>query len=71
MKYVGGWSFTEAYNLPVGLRIWFVTRLSKQLEAEADQAEKASKGKGSSKSTQLTSNNAPSPPPQLGNFRKS
>ena len=34
LKYKGGWSFTEAYNLPVGLRKWFVERLVQQLEAE-------------------------------------
>ena len=32
LKYAGGWSFSEAYNLPVGLRTWFIQRLSKQLE---------------------------------------
>jgi len=48
----------EAYNLPVGLRIWFVERLSKQLEDENNAIEKASKGGGSSSQT-LTPYNAP------------
>ena len=43
LKYYGGWSFIEAYNLPVGLRKWFVERLSKQLTDEADAIKKASK----------------------------
>jgi len=41
LKYYGGWSFIEAYNLPVGLRIWFVKRLSDQMEKEKQAMEKA------------------------------
>jgi len=41
LKHFGGWSFIEAYNLPVGLRDWFVTRLQKQYEEEAKEIEKA------------------------------
>ena len=44
LKYYGGWSLVEAYSLPVGLRIWFVERLKKQLEDEYEAQEKASKG---------------------------
>lgn len=43
LKYHGGWSFIEAYNLPIGLRMWFVERLAKQLKDEAEAMEKASK----------------------------
>ena len=43
LKYHGGWSFIEAYNLPISIRIWFVDRLAKQFETEADQIEKATK----------------------------
>lgn len=43
LKYHGGWSFIEAYNLPVGLRNWFVERLSKQLKKESEAVEKATK----------------------------
>ena len=35
LKHYGGWSFTEAYNLPIGLREWFVDRLVKHLEEES------------------------------------
>ena len=41
LKYHGGWSFFEAYNLPVQIRVWFLSRLYKQLEEEADAIEKA------------------------------
>ena len=44
LKYYGGWSFTEAYNLPVKVRQWFVERLSEQLKKEHEAAEGA-KGK--------------------------
>ena len=43
LKYHGGWSFVEAYNLPVGLRTWFIKRLSKQFEDERKQYEKSAK----------------------------
>ena len=41
LKYHGGWSFTEAYSLPVGLRKWFMERLAKQFEKEKEEYEKA------------------------------
>ena len=41
LKYHGGWSFTEAYNLPIGLRNWFLSRLQEQIEEENKQIEKA------------------------------
>lgn len=44
LKYHGGWSFTEAYNLPVRLRQWFIDRLIKQFEEEKKQYNKAKKG---------------------------
>jgi hypothetical protein len=43
LKYHGGWSFIEAYNRPIGLRMWFVERLAKQIKDEAEAMEKASK----------------------------
>jgi hypothetical protein len=43
LKYYGGWSFIEAYNLPVGLRKWFVKRLSDQMEKEKQAMEKANR----------------------------
>lgn len=45
LKYYGGWSFTEAYNLPIPIRDWFVKRLVKQKKEEAEQMEKASRGR--------------------------
>jgi hypothetical protein len=62
LKYSGGWSFAEAYNLPVGLRTWFVERLIKQLEAESDAIESASKGGNSSNTHTLTTFNQPTEP---------
>jgi hypothetical protein len=58
LKYYGGWSFTEAYNLPVKLREWFVKRLSRQKEEEAEAMERATKG-GSTKTTVLGEGNTP------------
>jgi hypothetical protein len=40
MNYTGNWSITELYNLPVGLRRWFVEKTLKLKEAERDHAEK-------------------------------
>ena len=57
LKYSGGWSFSEAYNLPVGLRKWFVERLIKQLESEKEAIENASKGRKGSQA--LTPYNEP------------
>tara|TARA_Y100000592_G_scaffold100874_1_gene183443 strand:+ start:1691 stop:1933 length:243 start_codon:yes stop_codon:yes gene_type:complete len=67
LKYSGGWSFSEAYNLPVGLRDWFVQRLIKQLEAEKEAIEKAHNGGGSG-STELTAQNSPPMPQDLKRF---
>jgi len=63
LKYAGGWSFSEAYNLPIGLRKWFVERLVRQLETERDAIDKASSGSG--RSQELTSQNQPHMSPQL------
>tara|TARA_Y100000593_G_C4174342_1_gene268694 strand:+ start:252 stop:530 length:279 start_codon:yes stop_codon:yes gene_type:complete len=60
LKYSGGWSFSEAYSLPIGLREWFVKRLIKQLEMEKEAIEKASSGRG--KSQELTPFNQPFSP---------
>ena len=61
LKYSGGWSIGESYNLPIGLRKWFVERLVKQLEAEKEAIEQASRGRGGSNSQThtLTEHNAP------------
>jgi len=44
LKYHGGWSFTEAYSLPIKLREWFLKRLVSQKKQEQEAAEEASKG---------------------------
>ena len=50
MKYWGGWSFFEAYNLPVTIRRWFIRRLVQQKKEEAEQIKEANrKAKSSSK----------------------
>jgi hypothetical protein len=59
MKYYGSWSFTEAYSLPIGLRTWFVDRLSQQLKDEAEAREGAMKA---SKSGTPLSANSPARP---------
>jgi len=40
LKHFGGWSFTEAYSLPIGLRMWFLERLQKQFEKEKEEYDK-------------------------------
>jgi len=41
LKHHGGWSLIEAYNLPVGLRMWFLKRLQKQFEEEKAEMDKS------------------------------
>tara|TARA_R100000008_G_scaffold84389_1_gene71655 strand:+ start:1441 stop:1614 length:174 start_codon:yes stop_codon:yes gene_type:complete len=41
LKQHGNWSFLEAYNLPVGLRKWFVSRLSQHFKEQNEEAKKA------------------------------
>jgi len=52
LKYHGGWSFFETYNLPVNVRIWFLERLVKQKKDEAEAVNasnrRASSGRGKS-----------------------
>tara|TARA_Y100000592_G_scaffold92353_1_gene153933 strand:+ start:6825 stop:7001 length:177 start_codon:yes stop_codon:yes gene_type:complete len=43
LKHHGGWSFFEAYNLPIKLRQWFVQRLSQHFEEEREAQEKAAR----------------------------
>ena len=64
LKYTGGWSFSEAYNLPVGLRKWFVERLLKQLSDEKEAIQNAQKGSSAGsnpygKTQTLTPHNSP------------
>lgn len=64
LKYSGGWSFSEAYNLPIKLREWFIERLLKQLESENQAMEAANRGAGSRSQT-LTPHNQPQRPPDM------
>ena len=43
MKHFGGWSFIEIYNLPIGLRNWFCTRMKRQFDDEKKAMDSASK----------------------------
>jgi|TARA_R110000824_G_scaffold63_3_gene190 hypothetical protein len=65
LKYSGGWSFSEAYNLPIGLRTWFIKRLITQIEKEHEAIEKAQSGNGSSQTQTLTPYNQPDTPSML------
>jgi len=58
LKHEGGWSFTEAYNLPIGLRAWFVERLVKHIKMQNEANQNAAGGK----SQTLTSANQPPMP---------
>ena len=40
LKHYGGWSLTEMYSLPIGLRNWFLDRTIKEYEKEAEAAKK-------------------------------
>jgi hypothetical protein len=42
LQYNGGWSLTELYNLPIGLRDWYTKRLIKQIEDEQEAIKKSS-----------------------------
>ena len=63
LKYSGGWSFSEAYSLPIGLREWFVERLVKQLKDESEAIEQASRG--GSRSQTLSAANQPKMPSNM------
>lgn len=43
LKHHGGWSLFELYNLPIGLRKWFLERMIKEFEKEQEEVEKARK----------------------------
>ncbi len=43
LKYHGGWSFLEAYNLPVKIREWFVNKLTEQMKMEQEEMEKVTR----------------------------
>jgi len=47
LKQYGGWSFIEAYNLPIQLREWWVTRIGKEFQKEKEEYEKAQRSQKS------------------------
>lgn len=34
--YYGGFTYTEAYNLPVRYKLWFINRIAKELKKSSD-----------------------------------
>ena len=52
----------ESYNLPIGLRKWFVERLLQQLQMEKEAVEQASSGNSNSSSHVLSERNQPETP---------
>lgn len=49
LKQYGGWSFAEAYSLPIQLREWWIGRLGKEFEKEREQIEKTKKRNSTTK----------------------
>jgi hypothetical protein len=43
LKHYGGWSLFELYNLPIGLRKWWLDRTIEEYEKEAAEAKKGRK----------------------------
>mgnify|MGYP003140042786 FL=1 len=41
LKHYGGWSLSELYSLPIGLRKWWLERTIKEYEKEKEQYDKA------------------------------
>jgi len=41
LKHYGGWSLSELYSLPIGLRAWWLKRTIDEYEREAEQHKKA------------------------------
>tara|TARA_B100001094_G_C18188720_1_gene805625 strand:+ start:724 stop:885 length:162 start_codon:yes stop_codon:yes gene_type:complete len=41
LQFHGGWSFIEAYNLPVGLRRWYLAKLKEYFDLQREAAETA------------------------------
>lgn len=41
LKHYGGWSLFEMYNLPIGLREWFVQRTLEEYKKEAQQSKRS------------------------------
>ena len=55
LKYHGGWSFFESYNLPVNIRNWFLERLIKEKEDEAEAMRSTGGSSGTGRGKSYTS----------------
>lgn len=42
--YYGGFTYTEAYHLPIWQRIWFIERISKEIKDSGKEGEQQSRG---------------------------
>ena len=40
LKHYGGWSLSELYNLPIGLRDWWLKRTIEEYKKESDAMKK-------------------------------
>jgi hypothetical protein len=43
LMYYMGFTYTEAYNLPIWQRIWFIERTNKELKSASDQGVNANR----------------------------
>jgi len=43
LKHYGGWSLSELYSLPIGLRMWWLKRTAKEYEKQNKEAQKANR----------------------------
>jgi len=43
LKHYGGWSLSELYSLPVGLRLWWLKRTSEEYEKQNKETQKANR----------------------------
>jgi len=59
LKSVANWSMVELYNLPIGLREWFVKRTIKQKEAEKEEMEKSIRKRSGSPHSTMPINHRP------------
>ncbi len=54
LKYYGNWSFFEAYNLPVRMRIWFLQQIKEYKERENEQRQQARRKSGGARGKSYT-----------------
>ena len=54
LKYFGGWSFFESYNLPIRMRLWFLEKLHEQKTHEVEQMKASQQSTGGSRGRQYT-----------------